>query len=172
MTWSFYVGSILMGFGAATIWTAQGAYLALNSNDLTISRNSGVFWALLEIRYLYDTLHFCCISFFFSIISLLPGNIYVYLSLKTEIIHHTMRYSLFSILSVVSAIGLLLFIFIIIRSYIERRRDGLIKSDKEKTNTLADISRTLKVAGRLLQTRNMLLLLILFIYLGKYFYEF
>jgi len=83
-----------------------------------------------------------------------------------------MRYSMFSILSVVSAIGLLLFLFIIFRSYIERHRDGLIKSDKEKQNTLADINRTLKIAGQLLKTRNMLLLLILFIYLGKYFYEF
>jgi len=108
----------------------------------------------------------------FLIISFLPGNIYVYLSLKTEIIHRTMRYSLFSILSVVSAIGLVLFILIIFRSYIERRRDGLIKSDKEKESTLTDINQTLKTSVRLLKTRNMRLLLSLFIYLGKYFYEF
>jgi hypothetical protein len=83
-----------------------------------------------------------------------------------------MRYSLFSILSVVSAIGLVLFILIIFRSYIERRRDGLIKSDKETKSTLTDINQTLKTSVRLLKTRNMRLLLSLFIYLGKYFYEF
>ncbi len=106
------------------------------------------------------------------IISNLPGNIYVYVSLKTEIIHHTMRYSLFSILSVVAAVGLFIFILIIFRSYIERRRDDLIKPDQEKKSALADIIQTLKIAGRLLKTRHMLLLQILFIYLGENFYEF
>ena len=50
MTWSYYVVSILVGIGAAVIWTAQGVYLAKNSNDATISRNSGVFWALFQVR--------------------------------------------------------------------------------------------------------------------------
>jgi hypothetical protein len=106
--------------------------------------------------------------FIFLKFSLLPGNIYVYLSLKTEIIHHAMRYSLFSILSVVSAVGLILFILIIFRSYLDQRRNGLIKPEKDKTSTLADISQTLKTAGRLLKTRNMRLLLIIFVFLGKY----
>jgi hypothetical protein len=79
---------------------------------------------------------------------------------------------MFSILSVVAAIGLVLFICIIFRSYMEQRRDGLIKGDKEKKDTLAGISSTLKEAGRLLKTRNMLILLCLAIYLGKSFYEF
>jgi hypothetical protein len=50
MTWSFYVTSILIGFGASTIWMAQGVYLSLNSNDLTITRNTGIFWALVQFR--------------------------------------------------------------------------------------------------------------------------
>jgi len=112
------------------------------------------------------------LCFIFLIISQVPGNIYAYLFLKTEIIHHSIRYSMFSILSVVAAIGLVLFICIIFRSYIERRRDGLIKGDKEKKDTVPGISSTLKEAGRLLKTRNMLILLCLAIYLGKSFYEF
>jgi hypothetical protein len=50
MTWSFYTASILIGIGAATLWTAQGAFLTLNSNHLTISRNTGIFWALFQCR--------------------------------------------------------------------------------------------------------------------------
>jgi len=50
MTWSYYMASILVGFGAAILWTAQGAYLAINSDDSTISRNTGIFWALLQVR--------------------------------------------------------------------------------------------------------------------------
>ena len=50
MTWSYYVVSILVGIGAAIIWTAQGVYLTKNSDDLTISRNSGIFWALFQVR--------------------------------------------------------------------------------------------------------------------------
>jgi hypothetical protein len=104
-------------------------------------------------------------------ISNIPGNIYVYIALKTEIIHHPMRYSLFAILSSVSAISLFVFILIIFRSYIERRKDGLINLDEEKKSSFKDIIQTLKIAGRLIKTRHILLLLIFFVYLGENFYE-
>jgi hypothetical protein len=48
MTWSYYVVSILRGVGAAVLWNGHGVYLADNSNDSTISRNSGVLWALFQ----------------------------------------------------------------------------------------------------------------------------
>lgn len=85
-----------------------------------------------------------------------------------------MRYSLFSILSVVSAVSLVIFIFIMFRSYIERRQDRqvLINSDKETKSIVGNIGQKLKLAAELLKTRNMLLLLFLFGFLGKYFNEF
>jgi len=43
--------SAVQGFGAAIIWTGQGTYVTLNSDSSTMSRNTGVFWALWNIRF-------------------------------------------------------------------------------------------------------------------------
>jgi hypothetical protein len=77
------------------------------------------------------------------------------------------RIPLFVVFSIVSAVGLVLFLFIIWRSYIEKRRDTLIRPEEPKRSTAADIVLTLKNASKLLQTRNMLLLLIPFAYSGE-----
>ncbi|CAM4814393.1 unnamed protein product, partial [Rotaria magnacalcarata] len=145
MTWSYYIVSILVGIGAAVLWTAQGVYLTNNSDESTVSRNSGIFWALFQV-------------------SLLAGNIYVYIALKTEMIERATRIPLFIVFSIVSAVGLVLFLFIIWRSYTERKRDTLIRT--EERGTIGDIIPTLKIAVKLLKTRNMLLLLIPFAYTG------
>jgi hypothetical protein len=50
MTWSYYTASILIGIGSVFLWNGQGVYFAANSDDSTISRNSGIFLALLQIR--------------------------------------------------------------------------------------------------------------------------
>ena len=50
MVWSYYVVAILVGIGAGVIWTGQGIYLAHNSYESTVSRNSGLFWALFQVR--------------------------------------------------------------------------------------------------------------------------
>lgn len=50
-TWSLYAGSALLGAGAALIWTGQGIYLSRCSTSTNISRNSGIFWAMLQTRY-------------------------------------------------------------------------------------------------------------------------
>uniref|UniRef100_A0AAR2J100 UNC93-like protein MFSD11 n=1 Tax=Pygocentrus nattereri TaxID=42514 RepID=A0AAR2J100_PYGNA len=67
-SWSFYLTSVLIGFGAALLWTAQGHFLVENSDASTINRNTGMFWALLQCSMLF-------------------GNLYVYLDWKgkTEI---------------------------------------------------------------------------------------
>ena len=51
MVWALYSGSVLIGVGAAVIWTAQGNFLTLNSSSDTIGRNSGIFWALFQSRF-------------------------------------------------------------------------------------------------------------------------
>lgn len=50
-TFLLYFMSAVIGFGASVIWTGQGLYLTLNSDSSTMSRNSGIFWALLQMRY-------------------------------------------------------------------------------------------------------------------------
>lgn len=44
--WYLFLSSAILGLGAAVIWTAQGKYLALNSQEETAGKHSGLFWAL------------------------------------------------------------------------------------------------------------------------------
>lgn len=59
-TWSFYTASVLVGIGAAILWTAQGNVLAINSSERTIGRNSGIFWALLQFSLFFGNLYIYC----------------------------------------------------------------------------------------------------------------
>ena len=77
-----------------------------------------------------------------------------------------MRYLLFTVFSVVCGISLLVFGWIIWRTIIERRRTQAQTSNADRKISLAHIVETLKIAIRLLKTRNMLLLLFTFAYAG------
>mmetsp|Transcript_4255 Transcript_4255/g.11895 ORF Transcript_4255/g.11895 Transcript_4255/m.11895 type:complete len:479 (+) Transcript_4255:50-1486(+) len=44
------VTSALTGFGASILWTAQGAYLADNSDASNSGLHSGVFWAIFQVQ--------------------------------------------------------------------------------------------------------------------------
>lgn len=59
-TWSFYGASVLVGLGAAVLWTAQGNVLTINSTDNTIGRNSGIFWALFQLSVFFGNLYIYC----------------------------------------------------------------------------------------------------------------
>ncbi|XP_068193679.1 UNC93-like protein MFSD11 [Antennarius striatus] len=93
-TSSFYIGSVLVGIGAAVLWTAQGNVLAINSTDATIGRNSGIFWALLQF-------------------SLLFGNLYIYFAWHGHVhITDKDRQTVFISLTVISLVGCFLFFLI------------------------------------------------------------
>lgn len=93
-TWSFYTASVLVGIGAAVLWTAQGNVLATNSNDRTIGRNSGIFWALLQF------------SLFF-------GNLYIYCAWRGhDTITNKDRMTVFISLTIISLVGCFLFFLI------------------------------------------------------------
>ncbi|TKS92155.1 UNC93-like protein MFSD11 [Collichthys lucidus] len=91
-TWAFYLTSVLIGIGAAMLWTAQGHFLVENSDASTINRNTGMFWALLQ-----------CSMFF--------GNLFIYFDWngRTEISDNS-RKNIFLSLLVASALGTLSFL--------------------------------------------------------------
>lgn len=91
-TWAFYLTSVLIGIGAAMLWTAQGHFLVENSEAETINRNTGMFWALLQCSMLF-------------------GNLYIYFDWrgKTEI-SDSNRKSIFLSLLVTSILGTLSFL--------------------------------------------------------------
>uniref|UniRef100_A0A8C7XCE0 UNC93-like protein MFSD11 n=1 Tax=Oryzias sinensis TaxID=183150 RepID=A0A8C7XCE0_9TELE len=91
-TWSFYLTSVLIGIGAALLWTAQGEFLIENSEASTINRNTGMFWALLQCSMLF-------------------GNLYIYLDWNGETdISESSRRNIFLFLLVASVLGTLSFL--------------------------------------------------------------
>lgn len=48
----FIAASVLNGIGASLLWTAGGAAITNLSDDATRGRNSGVFWALIQLSLL------------------------------------------------------------------------------------------------------------------------
>ncbi|NWW88474.1 MFS11 protein, partial [Rhynochetos jubatus] len=93
-TWTFYTASVFIGIAAAVLWTAQGNCLTVNSDENTIGRNSGVFWALLQS------------SLFF-------GNLYIYFTWQGKThISESDRRTVFIALTVISLVGTVLFFLI------------------------------------------------------------
>ncbi|NXJ88365.1 MFS11 protein, partial [Corythaixoides concolor] len=93
-TWAFYTASVFIGIAAAVLWTAQGNCLTVNSDENTIGRNSGVFWALLQS------------SLFF-------GNLYIYFAWQGKThISESDRRTVFIALTVISLVGTVLLFLI------------------------------------------------------------
>ncbi|XP_057310453.1 UNC93-like protein MFSD11 [Hydractinia symbiolongicarpus] len=92
---TLYIASVVVGVGAALIWTGQGNFLTINSTDDTIGRNSGIFWALLQC-------------------SLLFGNMFVYFYFKNDSSHisNHERVVLYTVLLVCAGIGTLAIILL------------------------------------------------------------
>lgn len=78
----------------AVIWTGQGNFLTINSNSVTMSRNSGIFWAMLQC-------------------SLIWGNIFVYIQFQgLEHIDKGTRTTVFGALTGVGVLGMLLILLL------------------------------------------------------------
>ncbi|XP_077383935.1 UNC93-like protein MFSD11 [Festucalex cinctus] len=149
-TWSFYLTSVLIGVGAAMLWTAQSQFLVENSEASTINRNTGLFWALLQCSMLF-------------------GNLYIYLDWngRTEI-PDSSRKNIFLSLLVASIVGTLCFL-VLRRTRLpeeemlsEEEGQSLLSARmvyKHRANTaMQDVKVDFKTMLQLLQTRNILLL--------------
>ncbi|NWU08997.1 MFS11 protein, partial [Cephalopterus ornatus] len=111
-TWAFYTASVFIGIAAAVLWTAQGNCLTVNSDENTIGRNSGVFWALLQF------------SLFF-------GNLYIYLAWQGKThISESDRRTVFIALTVISLVGTVLFFLI------RKQEDTKAPGDEDSTNEI------------------------------------
>ncbi|XP_026488280.2 UNC93-like protein MFSD11 isoform X1 [Vanessa tameamea] len=144
-TWFLYVASVLIGAGAAAIWTGQGNYLTLNSDAETISRNSGIFWAMLQ-----------CSLFF--------GNLFVFIKFqgKTHIDLET-RNVVFGALTAVCAVGI---VFILLLRP-TRRAPTIddVKSEMAVSEAEGPME-AFRGALRLFCTSDMILLSAAFVYTG------
>ncbi|XP_055925078.1 UNC93-like protein MFSD11 [Argiope bruennichi] len=143
-TWCLYLASAIIGFGASLFWTGQGNFLTINSDAETMSRNSGVFWALLQC-------------------SLLFGNIFVFFTFqgKSVIDEHT-RFVVFGVLLGVSLAGLVLLCFL--RS--GRSQSVDVTSNPSATPEGSGPLAEFKKAVFLLKTKKMFCLAITFLYTG------
>lgn len=148
-TWAFYLTSVLIGIGAAMLWTAQGHFLVENSEASTINRNTGVFWALLQCSMLF-------------------GNLYIYFDWngRTEISDSSRR-NIFLSLLVTSVLGTLSFLVLRQSSHeeemiSEEEGQALLSTRmmyKQRANTaMQDAKSDFKTILQLLKAKTILLL--------------
>uniref|UniRef100_G1QQ74 UNC93-like protein MFSD11 n=1 Tax=Nomascus leucogenys TaxID=61853 RepID=G1QQ74_NOMLE len=144
--WSFYTASVFIGIAAAVLWTAQGNCLTINSDEHTIGRNSGIFWALLQS------------SLFF-------GNLYIYFAWqgKTQISESDRR-TVFIALTVISLVGTVLFFLIRkpdsenVLGEDESSDDQDMEVNESAQNNLTKAVDAFKKSFKLCVTKEMLLL--------------
>nr|XP_044601275.1 UNC93-like protein MFSD11 isoform X1 [Equus asinus]XP_044601276.1 UNC93-like protein MFSD11 isoform X1 [Equus asinus] len=152
--WSFYTASVFIGIAAAVLWTAQGNCLTINSDEHTIGRNSGIFWALLQS------------SLFF-------GNLYIYFAWqgKTQISESDRR-TVFIALTVISLVGTVLFFLIRkpdsenVLGEDESSDDQDLEVNESAQNNMTKAVDAFKKSLKLCVTKEMLLLSITTAYTG------
>ncbi|GAB6020258.1 DUF895 domain membrane protein [Chamberlinius hualienensis] len=142
--WSLYLGSVLLGFAAAVIWTGQGNFLTINSDSTTIARNSGLFWAILQC-------------------SLLFGNIFVFFQLDgATTIDNSQRYIIFGVLTAVSVVGVIVMFFFRTSTKKEVDISNAIEAKEDEISPMQSILRALQ----LIKTKRMILLSFTFFFTG------
>jgi len=135
--WLLYLCAILNGVGAAMLWTGQGTFLAINSDQATVGRNASIFWALYQM-------------------SGVTGNIAVFLLFQgVQVIEKDTRISTGAALTAMCFTGQVLTLFL-------RPTPWEDQKEKKKINPLQSFLSCLK----LLRTPDMMKLSFSFLYSG------
>ncbi|XP_044761950.1 UNC93-like protein MFSD11 [Coccinella septempunctata] len=125
---ALYIMSAVLGIGAALIWTGQGNYLIINTPKEEMSRNCGIFWAMLQLSMIFGN---TLIYFLFSGIESVETN--------TRLL----------VIFILSGIAVASFVVFIILPKSVRQDD--ISSDKEDKPGPIEV---LRGAGRLFKTKH------------------
>lgn len=135
----FYSAAALIGLGAGPLWTAQGSYLAKNSDATNSTRNAAIFWSMLQSSILF-------------------GNIFVYLAFndQTVIVDET-RYIVYGVLTAVCAIGTLVLLLL-------RDNSRTLVINEGTVSALGQFLGAIKLA----KTLNMILLSFAFLFTGQF----
>ncbi|XP_050466829.1 UNC93-like protein MFSD11 [Cataglyphis hispanica] len=151
-----YVMSAVLGVGAALIWTGHGQYLTENSDNDTMSRNAGIFWAIFQT-------------------SQFAGNLFVYFMFNSPTIDHGQRTIVFGVLTGLSMIGTVILATLNRSPQILSlgEAEGVSSADKELQLPEPTRRKPLEAAWcaftdaiKLFLTPNMLLLSFTFVYTG------
>jgi len=135
--WLLYLCAVLNGVGAAMLWTGQGTFLAINSDQATVGRNASIFWALYQM-------------------SGVTGNIAVFLLFQgVEVIEKGTRISTGAALTAMCFTGQVLTLFLRPTPWEEQK-------EKKKINPFQSFLSCLK----LLRTSDMMKLSFSFLYSG------
>uniref|UniRef100_F6PZM6 UNC93-like protein MFSD11 n=1 Tax=Callithrix jacchus TaxID=9483 RepID=F6PZM6_CALJA len=157
--WSFYTASVFIGIAAAVLWTAQGNCLTINSDEHTIGRNSGIFWALLQSS------NSCTLALILELF----GRYYLvssFFSLESD------RRTVFIALTVISLVGTVLFFLIRkpdsenVLGEDESSDDQDMEVNESAQNNLTKAVDAFKKSFKLCVTKEMLLLSITTAYTG------
>ena len=164
LTWTLYLGSVLIGIGGAVLWTGQGVFLTKNSTSNTMGRNSGIFWAILQG-------------------SCLIGNMYVFFAWQgITNIGDSQRIPLYIGLTAISGLGVVCMAFLKTKNNTEslendpevsentesnnETEDKPLLEENKKSSKLGEAYSMFKKSIRLLGTKNMMLLSVTFFYTG------
>ena len=148
-----YFASAVQGLGASLMWVGHGRYITQNSSPDTISRNSGIFWAIYQL-------------------SLVTGNLSVYCIFTNKTYDKPTRKLIFIILTILAVIGTLILATLrkpLTKSLIS---EDVCEKEKEKeperprNYALVLAYQRMRKASKLIVTPNLIMLSLTFMYSG------
>lgn len=142
----FYLAAALIGLGAGLLWTAQGGFLARNSDQLSAGRDAATFWSMLQS-------------------SILLGNLFVYFAFDGQAaIGDGARLLVYGVLTLVGGLGAL--VLLLLREG-PSGGPGAPGAPAAPDNQTAGAREQFVAALRLAGTRNMVLLSAAFLFTGQ-----